>query len=116
VSASIDPVPEAPLADTGHGLAPAGEGWFVVNTREARWRDDGPLGKVCFYEGDSTRFARLGINVGVLEPGQPACMYHFENEQEDFLVVAGEALLIVEGEERPLRAWISSTARPGRST
>jgi uncharacterized cupin superfamily protein len=32
-------------------------------------------------------------------------MYHWEADQEDFLVVAGEALLIVEGEERPLRAW-----------
>ena len=32
-------------------------------------------------------------------------MYHWEADQEDFLVLAGEALLIVEGEERPLRAW-----------
>ena len=32
-------------------------------------------------------------------------MYHWEVDQEDFLVLSGEALLIVEGEERPLRAW-----------
>ena len=32
-------------------------------------------------------------------------MYHWEADQEDFLVLAGEALLIVEGEERPLRQW-----------
>ena len=32
-------------------------------------------------------------------------MYHWEEDQEDFLVLAGEAVLIVEGEERPLRAW-----------
>jgi uncharacterized cupin superfamily protein len=32
-------------------------------------------------------------------------MYHWEADQEDFLVVSGEALLIVEGEERRLRAW-----------
>jgi uncharacterized cupin superfamily protein len=32
-------------------------------------------------------------------------MYHWEAGQEDFLVLAGEALLIVEGEERPLRPW-----------
>ena len=32
-------------------------------------------------------------------------MYHRENDQEDFLVLAGEALLIVEGTERPLRRW-----------
>jgi uncharacterized cupin superfamily protein len=32
-------------------------------------------------------------------------MYHWEADQEDFLILSGEALLIVEGEERPLRAW-----------
>jgi uncharacterized cupin superfamily protein len=32
-------------------------------------------------------------------------MYHWEADQEDFLVISGEALLIVEGQERPLRAW-----------
>ena len=32
-------------------------------------------------------------------------MYHWETDQEDFLVLAGEAVLIVEGEERPLRQW-----------
>ena len=32
-------------------------------------------------------------------------MYHWEADQEDFLVLSGEALLIVEGEERPLHAW-----------
>ena len=97
-------VPEAPLEDSGAGLVPGGEGWFVVNARDARWRDSAPLGKVCFFERES-EFTQFGINVGVLEPGQPMAMYHYENEQEDFLVVAGEALLIVEGQERPLRAW-----------
>jgi uncharacterized cupin superfamily protein len=97
-------IPEAPLEDSGAGLVPGGEGWFVVNARDARWRDSAPLGKVCFFERES-EFTQLGINVGVLEPGQPMAMYHYENEQEDFLVVAGEALLIVEGQERPLRAW-----------
>ena len=32
-------------------------------------------------------------------------MYHRESNQEDFLVLAGEAILIVEGDERPLRQW-----------
>jgi uncharacterized cupin superfamily protein len=32
-------------------------------------------------------------------------MYHWEADQEDFLVLSGEALLLVEGEERLLRAW-----------
>jgi hypothetical protein len=30
-------------------------------------------------------------------------MYHWEADQEHFLVLSGDALLIVEGEERPLR-------------
>ena len=47
----------------------------------------------------------MGINIQVLEPGDPMAMYHWEADQEDFLVVSGEALLIIEGEERPLRAW-----------
>jgi uncharacterized cupin superfamily protein len=97
-------VPEAPLEDTGQGLIPTGEGWFVVNAKQARWRDDGPLGKLAFFEGNGA-FWEIGVNIGVLEPGHPMAMYHYENDQEDFLVVSGEALLIVEGEERPLRAW-----------
>ena len=97
------PVPEAPLVTTGEGLSPQGEGWFVVNARESRWLE-GHFGAYTRFEGD-VRFPQLGINIGVLEPGQPACMYHGEDEQEDFLVLAGECLLLIEGEERPLKAW-----------
>src|SRR6185312_15725279 len=42
---------------------------------------------------------------GILAPGQPSCMYHGEDEQEDFLILAGECLLLVEGQERRLKAW-----------
>ena len=35
----------------------------------------------------------------------PMAMYHWEADQEDFLVLAGQAVLLVEGEERPLRQW-----------
>ena len=59
---------------------------------------------ICDFEGE-TEFPQLGINVSVLGPGEHVGMYHWEADQEDFLVVAGEAVLIVEGEERPLRAW-----------
>ena len=108
-------VPEAPLEETEHGLARRGEGWYVMNARDARWRDDGPLGKLCNFEGE-VRFPQLGINLNVLEPGQPMCMYHYEADQEDFLVLAGEALLIVEGEERPSGSGTSCTARRTRRT
>ena len=96
-------VPEAPLERRDGGLAPRGEGWFVLNAKEARWLD-GDFGAFTRFEGD-VRFPQIGINIGVLQPGQPACMYHGEDEQEDFLVLAGECLLLVEGQERRLRAW-----------
>jgi uncharacterized cupin superfamily protein len=96
-------IPEAPLRPAGSGLAPEGAGWFVLNARDARWRE-GDFGAFTGFEGDA-RFPQLGINIGVLEPGQPACMYHRENEQEDFLVLSGECLLLIEGQERSLKAW-----------
>jgi uncharacterized cupin superfamily protein len=97
-------VPEAELKQTEAGLVPAGEGWYVLNAREAAWHGNDEFGRWCHFEGD-VRFEELGINVSVLAPGQPACMYHGESNQEDFLVLAGECVLLIEGEERPLRAW-----------
>jgi uncharacterized cupin superfamily protein len=98
-------VRETKLAQTEHGLVPRGDGWFVLNARDAPWRDSPDRTAVCNFEGE-TEFAQLGINLSVLEPGQFMAMYHWEADQEDFLVLSGEALLIVEGEERPLRAWV----------
>ena len=97
-------VPEAKLERTEGGLVPAGEGWFVLNARDARWLE-GEFGAFTRFEGEAAHFPQLGINIGVVNPGQPACMYHGEDEQEDFLVLAGECLLLIEGEERPLKAW-----------
>jgi len=97
-------VPEAPLESTEHGLVPKGEGWFVLNAREAQWRHGEGRSAICWFEGD-VDFPQLGINLNVLGPGEPMAMYHWEADQEDFVVLAGEALLIVEGEERPLHAW-----------
>jgi uncharacterized cupin superfamily protein len=77
--------------------------WFVRNLRDARWADRGPRGHVTELVGDD--HAQLGVNLFVLEPGQPMSMYHWESDQEGFLVLSGEALLIVEDEEHPLRQW-----------
>jgi uncharacterized cupin superfamily protein len=99
-------VPEAPLEPTEHGLVPAGDGWFVLNARKTRWWDREGRGAAGDFDGEPEfPFPQLGIAVYVLGPGEPMAMYHWEADQEDFLVLAGEALLIVEGEERPLRAW-----------
>jgi uncharacterized cupin superfamily protein len=111
-------VPEAPLEDGGSGLAPAGEGWFVVNVRDAAWTtgeksEQRPPGSDCRFESRALPFAQLGIKIRVLEPGQPNGMYHSENQQEDFLVLSGECTLIVEDEERRLRAWDFVHCPPG---
>jgi uncharacterized cupin superfamily protein len=97
-------IPEAPLESNEHGVAPNADGWFVLNARDAGWRYAEGRGAVCDFEGEH-EFPQLGVNPFVLAPGEPMAMYHWEADQEDFLVVAGEALLIVEGEERPLSQW-----------
>ncbi len=97
-------VSEARLESTDRGVVPQGDGWFVLNARDARWWHADGRGAVCVFEGEP-EFPQLGINLRVLGPGEPIGMYHWEADQEDFLVLAGEALLIVEGEERPLRQW-----------
>jgi uncharacterized cupin superfamily protein len=97
---------EATLQETPTGLEPAGDGWFVVNVRNTAWMTHHAFGSGCVFESrDGAPFPELGINIGVLQPGQPACLYHEEDAQEDFLVLSGECVLLVNGEERPLKAW-----------
>jgi uncharacterized cupin superfamily protein len=95
---------EAERIHSPTGIVSEGEGWFVLNACDARWQHAPGRSAVCEFEGE-TPFAQLGINLSVLEPGQAMSQYHWEADQEDFLVLAGEGLLIIEGEERPLRAW-----------
>ena len=96
---------EANLEQTGAGLIPAEEGWFVLNVRDALWVTGEKFGSVCLFDGPNELFTQVGYRLRVLMPGQPNGMYHHEANQEDFLVLAGECLLLVEGEERRLRAW-----------
>ena len=103
-------VPEAKLEQTDAGLVAASAGWFVMNVRDARWIDRGGRGYSAPLTGwtdeeAETLFPQLGIQIAVLDPGKPLSMYHWETEQEDFLVLAGNGILIVEGQERPLRRW-----------
>ncbi len=97
-------VEESRLEPTEHGLAPSDDGWFVLNARDTRWRPGEGRGAYCIFEGDA-EFPQVGIHLVALGPGEPMSMYHWEADQEDFLVLAGEALLIIEGEERALRQW-----------
>jgi uncharacterized cupin superfamily protein len=99
-------VPEAPLERLDDVAYPAGPGWFTVNAKEALWFDRGPRGFVCPFEGrDEAEFTQLGFNLFVLGPAETMSMYHWEADQEDFLVLSGEPLLLVEGEERQLQPW-----------
>ena len=103
-------MPEAQLDDSGSGLAPAGDGWFVVNVRDAEWLtseggDKKPSGSECAFESGEFWFRQLGVRLHVLEPGEPNGLYHSESAQEAFLVLSGECRLLVEGEEQRLRPW-----------
>jgi uncharacterized cupin superfamily protein len=109
-------VAESPLESTEYGLVPTGRGWFVMNARDAPWWAREGRGFYCEFEGlegDEPDFSQLGINLVLLAPGEPMGMYHWEADQEDFLVLAGEGLLIVEGQERPLRQWDLVHCPPG---
>ena len=117
-------VEEARLEEVGSGLAPVSEGWFVVNARDAAWLTNDAFGARCMFEADVPvlrkrpelephRFAQLGFRLHVLEPGKPHGLYHAESNQEDFLVLAGECLLVIDGQERRLRAWDFVHCPPG---
>jgi uncharacterized cupin superfamily protein len=109
-------VEEARLEEVGSGLAPATGGWFVVNAADAAWVHNDALGNRCTFESsprvlaerpdlEPQMFSDVGYTLTVIEPGKPSGMYHAESLQEDFLVLSGECVLLIEGEERRLRAW-----------
>ena len=117
-------IDEARLEDVGSGLAPTSPGWFVVNAAEAAWVRNEAFGGRCVFESservlmerpdlDPQWFTEIGFTLAVLEPGKPSGMYHAESSQEDFLVLMGTCLLVIEEEERPLCAWDFVHCPPG---
>jgi uncharacterized cupin superfamily protein len=103
-------VSEARLDDSGSGLAPVSDGWFVVNVADATWltSENGelpPSGAECSFESPTAEFSQYGIRLHVLEPDEPNGCYHSESEEEAFVVLSGECRLLVEGEERILQEW-----------
>jgi mannose-6-phosphate isomerase-like protein (cupin superfamily) len=103
---------EAPLRETKYGLVSDVDGWFVINARDARWRESDAFGTWCDFEGKRP-FRQLGFNISIFGRGQSFGYYHRENAQEDFLVLSGKCLLIVEDEERELEAWDFVHCPPG---
>ena len=103
-------VPEAELKQTENGLVPAAQGWFVMNVKDARWWEKPGQGHSASLTGFDEReaetyFPMLGMAIRVMNRGEPSGTYHWETEQEDFLVLAGNGILIVEGQERPVKQW-----------
>jgi uncharacterized cupin superfamily protein len=109
----LEEMSEERLEDGGSGLTPADDGWFVVNVENAEWLTTPTFGSGCVFESEQGPFTQLGINISVLEPGKPNCLYHSENQQEAYLVLSGECRLLVEGEERLLRPWDFFHCPPG---
>ena len=93
-----DAVPEAKLKGTDLGFVPEGHGWFVLNARDVSWITSQERGQDTDFEGRQ-EWSQLGFRIQVLSPGQRG-IYHGESGQEDFLVVSGECVLVIEGEER----------------
>ena len=98
-----DAVPEARLAKTELGLVPESEGWFVLNAGDATWVRSEERGQDTDFEGKQ-EWTQLGFRIRFLGLGQTG-MYHRERGQEGFLVISGECILLIEGEERRLKAW-----------
>jgi len=104
ISPMTESVHEARLKRTEAGLVPQGDGWFVLNAHDVSWIRSDERGQDTDFEGGQD-WPQLGFRIHVLMPGQRNGMYHGERGQEDFLVVSGECVLVIEGEERNLKAW-----------
>jgi uncharacterized cupin superfamily protein len=96
---------EAKIEQTETGAVPVDDGWFVLNLTDIAWETVEGGGTWCAFEARGTRDNAVGTGVHVLPPGESSGFYHAENEQEGFLVLSGEAVLVVEGQERRLRQW-----------
>jgi uncharacterized cupin superfamily protein len=115
---------EARLEPAESGLVPVSDGWFVLNVRDAAWLSNEAFGRRAVFEGSGPalrgrpdlqghRFDQIGVTLAFLSPGKPSGLYHADSRQEDFLVLSGECVAIVEEEERRLRAWDFLHCPPG---
>lgn len=106
-------VPEARIDQTTSGRVPADAGWWSLNVADMAWQHVESGGTWCVFESPAAPSETLGIGVHVLGPGDTPGKYHAEDQQEGFLVLEGECLAIVEGEERRLRQWDYLHCPPG---
>jgi uncharacterized cupin superfamily protein len=104
---------EATIEQTDEGAVVASPGWFVLNAAEMAWMRDDKGGEWMDFGRPEGEFQQYGIGVHVLHPGQVNGLYHSESVQEDFFVLSGECLLLVEEQERRLKAWDFVHFAPG---
>ena len=78
---------------------------LIVNLADARALSHSRRATIIRLEPEGRPWPDTGVNVQIMQPGQPNCRYHSEPVQEDFLVLHGECRVILEGEERRLRQW-----------
>jgi uncharacterized cupin superfamily protein len=104
---------EAAIEQRETGRLPADDGWFILNLAEIGWETVEGGGTWCAFESPSAPSRVLGIGVHVLEPGEAPGYYHAESGQEGFLVLSGECVAIVEGEERRMGPWDYLHCPPG---
>jgi quercetin dioxygenase-like cupin family protein len=98
-------VHESPIEETEHGKVPADDGWWVMNVADMRWDTFEGGGTWCVFESPNAPSKTLGIGLHHLPPGERPGFYHWESDQEGFLVLDGECLLLVEGQERTMGPW-----------
>jgi uncharacterized cupin superfamily protein len=104
---------KARMEPTETGLVPADDGWFIANVAELGWETVPGGGAWCGFGSPSAPSPVLGIGVHVLWPGDTPGYYHAESNQEGFLVLSGECIAVVEGEEHRMRAWDYLHCPPG---
>lgn len=78
---------------------------LVINLSETPAYSHPRRATILRVEPDGHPWPDTGVNVQIMAPGQPNCRYHSEPAQEDFLVLHGECVVILDGEERPLSQW-----------
>jgi quercetin dioxygenase-like cupin family protein len=81
--------------------------WLVRNARDLRWTENA-MGAYCELMADE-----FAINLNVLPKGAPMALYHHEPHQEGFLVLRGECVATLDGEEQRLRTWDYLHCPPG---
>jgi uncharacterized cupin superfamily protein len=105
---------EAKLTQTETGCDPEGDGWFIRNLDEVTWERLPDNGTWHVFGAADAPFTQFALGPHILMPGEANGMYHAESsEQEGFLVLAGECVAVVEGEERRMRQWDYLHCPPG---